>query len=212
MPMTTECDARGHSTADDVLAFAGLMRLSELLSHGQVTPRELAEFCLARIERIDPTLGAFISVREPHAGWLWPYGMTWWAMDETNDTCPEKEVWTPPDRAPLGYGETKQECWIQKVQNGRAGRGYRTLPAQNGRQAPAQDHRYRPDPPRSQRCATEAKLAARSTPRSPLLCSEEPRSTPSFTAGRANLRRLTPNGVPLVLATMSVVACIAHAD
>ena len=43
------------------------MRLSELLSRGQVTPRELAEFYLARIERIDPTLGAFISVRAERA-------------------------------------------------------------------------------------------------------------------------------------------------
>ena len=56
-----------NATADEDLAFAGLMRLSELLSRGQVTPRELAEFYLARIERIDPMLGAFINVRAEHA-------------------------------------------------------------------------------------------------------------------------------------------------
>ena len=66
-PTTTEHHARGTATADDDLAFAGLTRLSELLSRGQVTPRELAEFYLARIERIDPTLGAFISVRAERA-------------------------------------------------------------------------------------------------------------------------------------------------
>src|SRR5207302_95370 len=64
---TTEHHARGPFTADDDLAFAGLARLSELLSRGQVTPRELTEFYLARIERIDPTLGAFISVRAERA-------------------------------------------------------------------------------------------------------------------------------------------------
>ena len=58
---------QGNSTADDDLAFAGLVRLGELLSRGQVTPRELTEFYLARIERIDPTLGAFISVRAERA-------------------------------------------------------------------------------------------------------------------------------------------------
>jgi Asp-tRNA(Asn)/Glu-tRNA(Gln) amidotransferase A subunit family amidase len=63
MPTTTEHRAHGNSTADDDLAFAGLGRLGELLSRGQVTPRELTEFYLARIERIDPTLGAFICVR-----------------------------------------------------------------------------------------------------------------------------------------------------
>ena len=67
MPTTTEHHARGTATADDDLAFAGLTRLSELLSRGQVTPRELAEFYLARIERIDPMLGAFISVRAERA-------------------------------------------------------------------------------------------------------------------------------------------------
>jgi amidase len=51
------------TTADDDLAFASLARLGELVSGGQVTPRELTEFYLARIDRLDPTLGAFISVR-----------------------------------------------------------------------------------------------------------------------------------------------------
>ena len=67
MPTTTQHDPRGRFTADDDLAFAGLTRLSELLSRGQVTPRELTEFYLQRIERLDPILGAFISVRAERA-------------------------------------------------------------------------------------------------------------------------------------------------
>ena len=67
MLTTSEHHAMGHSAADEDLAFAGLVRLGELLSRGQVTPRELAEFYLARIERIDSTLGAFISVRAERA-------------------------------------------------------------------------------------------------------------------------------------------------
>ena len=67
MPTTTQHDSRGRLTADDDLAFAGLRRLSELLSRGQVTPRELTEFYLQRIERLDPTVGAFISVRAERA-------------------------------------------------------------------------------------------------------------------------------------------------
>ena len=42
----TNTTTRERSTADDDLAFAGLTRLSELLSRGQVTPRELTEFYL----------------------------------------------------------------------------------------------------------------------------------------------------------------------
>jgi amidase len=53
--------------ADEDLAFAGVVRLRELLGAGQVTPRELAEFYLARIERLNPTLRAFISVRAERA-------------------------------------------------------------------------------------------------------------------------------------------------
>jgi amidase len=67
MPTRTEHDARRHFTADDDLAFAGLTRLGELLSRGQVTPRELAEFYRTRIEQLDPVLGAFISVRGERA-------------------------------------------------------------------------------------------------------------------------------------------------
>ena len=37
------------ASADEQLAFAGVTRLGELLAAGQVTPRELAEFFLARI-------------------------------------------------------------------------------------------------------------------------------------------------------------------
>ena len=45
------------------LAFAGVARLSELLGAGEVTPRELVELYLERIEHIDPKLNAFVSVR-----------------------------------------------------------------------------------------------------------------------------------------------------
>src|SRR2546427_4435093 len=45
------------------LAFAGVARLSELLRGGEITPRELVELYLARIERLDPQLNAFVSVR-----------------------------------------------------------------------------------------------------------------------------------------------------
>jgi amidase len=67
MHQTAQQRANNVSTADDDLAFAGLTRLSELLHGGQVTPRELAEFYLARIERLDPTIGAFISIRAERA-------------------------------------------------------------------------------------------------------------------------------------------------
>lgn len=50
------------SNASD-LAFAGVARLSGLLRAGELTPRELVELYLARIERLDPKLGAFVSVR-----------------------------------------------------------------------------------------------------------------------------------------------------
>jgi amidase len=49
--------------AGEDLAFAGVARLSELLREGEVTPRELVELYLARIERLDPKLNAFVSVR-----------------------------------------------------------------------------------------------------------------------------------------------------
>lgn len=55
------------TSADEDLAFAGVARLGELLGAGQVTPRELAEFYLARIGRLNPKLRAFISVRADRA-------------------------------------------------------------------------------------------------------------------------------------------------
>ncbi len=55
------------TSADEDLAFAGVARLGELLGAGQVTPRELTEFYLARIERLNPALRAFISVRAERA-------------------------------------------------------------------------------------------------------------------------------------------------
>jgi len=41
------------------LAFAGLARQAELVREGVVSPRELVELCLTRIERLDPELNAF---------------------------------------------------------------------------------------------------------------------------------------------------------
>ena len=68
MPSTASQAQSGRPTsADEDLAFAGVAGLSELLEAGQVTPRELTEFYLARIERLNPMLGAFISVRAERA-------------------------------------------------------------------------------------------------------------------------------------------------
>jgi amidase len=63
--MTTPSDAStGTDTAvGDDLAFAGVARQGELLRAGEVTPRDLVELYLARIERLDPQLNAFVSVR-----------------------------------------------------------------------------------------------------------------------------------------------------
>jgi amidase len=48
---------------DDVaLAFSGLARQAELVAAGEVTPRELVELSLRRIERLDPRLNAFSAV------------------------------------------------------------------------------------------------------------------------------------------------------
>jgi amidase len=63
VPRSSERPAAGSIAAGDDLAFAGVARLSELLREGEVTPRELVELYLARIERLDPTLNAFVSVR-----------------------------------------------------------------------------------------------------------------------------------------------------
>src|SRR5205809_2733986 len=63
--MTTPSDAStgtGAPVGDD-LAFAGVARQAELLRAGEITPRELVELYLARIERLDPKLNAFVSVR-----------------------------------------------------------------------------------------------------------------------------------------------------
>jgi amidase len=53
----------GAMPTEEDLAFAGVARLSELLRAGEVTPRELVELYLTRIERLDPRLNAFASVR-----------------------------------------------------------------------------------------------------------------------------------------------------
>ncbi len=46
----------------DELAFAGVVRLTELVRAGEVSSRELTELFLGRIERLDPELNAFRSV------------------------------------------------------------------------------------------------------------------------------------------------------
>lgn len=52
---------------DEELAFAGVARLGELLRAGEVTPRELVEVYLARIDWLNPALNAFASVRAEEA-------------------------------------------------------------------------------------------------------------------------------------------------
>jgi amidase len=44
------------------LAFAGIARQADLIRDGEVTPRELVELYLERIERIDPHLNAIRTV------------------------------------------------------------------------------------------------------------------------------------------------------
>jgi len=60
---SAEPPPNGSIAAGDELAFAGMARLSALLQNGEVTPRELVELYLARIERLDPELNAFVAVR-----------------------------------------------------------------------------------------------------------------------------------------------------
>jgi amidase len=49
------------------LAFAGVVRQAELVRAGEVTPRELVETYLERIDRLDPQLNAFRSVYRERA-------------------------------------------------------------------------------------------------------------------------------------------------
>jgi amidase len=48
--------------ADADLAFAGVVRQAELVRSGEVSPRELVELSLSRIERLNPKLNAFRTV------------------------------------------------------------------------------------------------------------------------------------------------------
>ena len=61
--------ASSDSSADtaDRLEFAGVERLGDLLRSGEVKPSELVELYLVRIERLDPQLNAFVSVRSNSA-------------------------------------------------------------------------------------------------------------------------------------------------
>jgi amidase len=53
--------------ADADLAFAGLARQAEAVRAGEVSPRELVELHLERIERLEPQLNAFRTVRAERA-------------------------------------------------------------------------------------------------------------------------------------------------
>jgi len=47
------------AAADDAVAFAGAAKQAEMVRAGEVSPRELVEVSLRRIERLDPTLNCF---------------------------------------------------------------------------------------------------------------------------------------------------------
>ena len=55
------------TVCNEQLAFAGVARLGELLRAGEVTPGELVELYLTRIERLNPRLNAFVSIRPEKA-------------------------------------------------------------------------------------------------------------------------------------------------
>ena len=52
---------------EEELAFAGVARLGELLRAKELTPRELVELYLSRIERLNPRVNAFVSIRAEKA-------------------------------------------------------------------------------------------------------------------------------------------------
>src|SRR5256714_8973692 len=60
-PSDAHADPTAPAGAD--LAFAGVARQGQLLRAGTVTPRDLVECYLERIERLDSELNAFVSVR-----------------------------------------------------------------------------------------------------------------------------------------------------
>ena len=53
--------------ATEEVAFAGVARLGELVRAGVLTPRELVELYLSRIERLNPRVNAFVSIRSDQA-------------------------------------------------------------------------------------------------------------------------------------------------
>jgi len=55
------------TTTGAELAYAGVARQAALVRSGAVSPRELVERCLERIERLDPTVNAFRVVRAERA-------------------------------------------------------------------------------------------------------------------------------------------------
>jgi amidase len=71
------------------LAFAGLARQAELIAAGEVSARELTEFCLRRIERHDPQLNAFRVVFAERA------------LLEADQADARRGAGTTPDQRPL---------------------------------------------------------------------------------------------------------------
>jgi amidase len=53
---------------DDSLAFAGLGELAVLLRRRDISPVELADFFIERIEQYDPAFNAYIEVTAERAG------------------------------------------------------------------------------------------------------------------------------------------------
>src|SRR5688500_16658307 len=63
----TQAQTAQRSTRGDELAMLSLADASELVKSKKVSPVELTSACLARIERINPLLNAFITVTAPQA-------------------------------------------------------------------------------------------------------------------------------------------------
>ncbi|MDQ3936197.1 MAG: amidase family protein, partial [Actinomycetota bacterium] len=60
--MDTTAATRPETTRDTDIAYAGIARQAELIREREVSPVELVDLCLDRIERIDPELNAFRTV------------------------------------------------------------------------------------------------------------------------------------------------------
>ena len=67
MPARPDAPEPVTAAGEQDLAFAGVARLGELLRAGDISPRELVELYLARIERLNPQINAFVSIRADQA-------------------------------------------------------------------------------------------------------------------------------------------------